>query len=80
VQEEAPMPNKKNETWEDQCPDCGRTNRMCMCDPRGGFFPDMPAKAEYYRTHPDKNGRVRSVPMSPEKIHEWLSERKKSSA
>jgi hypothetical protein len=48
----------KYEAWNDQCSGCGRTNRLCICDPRGGFFADLEEKREYQRTHPDSKGHV----------------------
>jgi hypothetical protein len=48
----------KYETWDEQCSGCGRTNRLCICDPRGGFFTDSEEKRQYQRTHPDSKRRV----------------------
>jgi hypothetical protein len=71
------MPDKTYETWDDQCPDCGRTNRICICDPRGGFFPTLEDKQEYYLKHPDKDGKIRLVPMPLDETLAWLLERGK---
>jgi hypothetical protein len=56
----------KYETLDDQCPACGRPNRLCFCHPQGGFFSDLEEKREYQRTHPDGKGRVPLFEISKE--------------
>jgi hypothetical protein len=46
----------------DQCPECGRANVSCICDPRGGTFATYEEKREYLLTHPNRRRRFRSVP------------------
>jgi hypothetical protein len=58
------MTQKTYQTLDNQCTDCGRTNRMCICDPRGGFFTTLEERREYYLKHPDGKGRIRSIPMT----------------
>ena len=55
------------------CSTCGRTDDLCICNPlqEGAFFASYEEKAEYYRTHPDKKGRVRSTAI-PVKLEEGL--------
>jgi hypothetical protein len=49
-------------TDDANCPDCGRRDSLCICDPRGGTFATYEEKREYLHKHPDRKRRVRSTP------------------